>query len=1128
MSARLLLSTPGRRGARRWAAALLVSATAWVGLGLAPPPAQAAVEQHLFDPTLSLTGACGTEKYDEVPDPWCPGPPKPSKAFENPNIAIDSFGDMYVSSRESEGTAGRVDVFRPEGRFITELQVSGARALAVDPKGNLYVHQFVVGGIKRVTLFRPTGTYDPEAGEIAYEGPGEVFIENDVSAPTHCSDESASFPFVGLAVDPETERLFVSPGEGCVGEWSPPGSSAGEPPQLLDPAIGRGTLNQNNEFVAVDHRHRRLYVSDQKPAAVEGGVIQVFELEGSHDYLGSIDGRGTPNGKLLAPFGRDTIAVDEESGHLIVSELDATPKVYEFGIGLGAGEELLETYEYPGFRVVPSPLQVAVDNAATSPNHRSFFVPSEGKPNHTFAFRFSSVGAPEVQSLRAAGVTETEAILQATVNPNGGRTTYRLEYTTAPSGFDGATLAGQGTLPSGIAGIPVSAPIAGLAPGTTYRFRAVAENECIPGGAPCREEVEGSFTTYAPPQTGGPCANGALRTGPSAMLPDCRAYELVTPPDTNGRTPRGAAFNGRYFPTLQASPDGDRVSFLVEGGSIPGFEAAGAGNGDDYLARRGGGGWSTELASPTGAEVPAPRPGAFSEDQEHSLWSESLGAGGTTFIRYPDGHSQPVGRGSLGVDRGAEARLIAPGGSHTIFSSERIRAVQLEPDAPPAGTAAIYDRTADEVTHVVSLLPGDVTPAAGENAEYVGASLDGAGVAFRIEGSGMLYLRQDDARTYAVGEGLTYAGIAEGGGRIFYLEGGDLFAYDAATGSPIRFSEGGDTTPVNVSPDGRIAYFLSPDVLTGQANPNGAHAETGKDNLYVSREGQIGFVGTVEEEDVEETIGAVLVGLGRWLASLGSAPARETSRTDPGGDVLLFESRAPLTSYDPAGHKEVYRYDGATLSCLSCNPTGTPATGGASLQTPAGAFGPGEVLGLADRLLNLNAEGTRAFFQSYEPLVAADTDQRQDVYEWEASGLGSCARPGGCLYLISGPHSEADEHLFAVSADGDDVFFLSGDLLTGTDTDTTPSIYDARVNGGFPEAAEAEACQGDGCRPAPTLAPQLPTAATSFPSGGNATHRRCPKGKHKARRHGKTRCVAKKHRHRRHRRQRTSQKSSSK
>ncbi len=1099
---------------------------------IVPLPAQAAgVEQHLFNPTLSLTGGCGTSKADEVPDPWCPGPPKPSAAFENPNIAIDSVGDMYVSSHD-EAAGGRVDVFSPEGQFITELQVSGASALAVDPKGNLYVNQFVVGGLHRVTLFRPSGTYDPAAGEIAYGEPGEVIIENEEGAPG-CSEKSAG-ERVALAIDPETEHLFVSPG-GCVGEWSAAGDSPADGPELLDPTIGVGVFTDHTLFVAVDHAHSRLYVSEGGGNASQ---IQVFELAAPHHHLGTIDGHSTANGKFLSPFGRDTIAVDETSGHLIVSDLAATPVVYEFGMGLGANEELLETYKYSGFQAGGGlPLQIAVDNAETSPNQRSFFIPSKGTVDHTFAFKFSSVGAPEVESVSATAITETEAVLGSTINPNGAQTSYRVEYTSAPSGFNGATVAGEGTLPAGIAGVPVSVPVSGLAPGTTYRFRVVAENECDPGQPLCSDEEEGSFTTYPATQLGGPCENEALRSGPSAGLPDCRAYELVTPPDTNGRTPKGSGVVAS-FPTLHASPDGNRVSFRIEGGSIPGLGAAGSGDGDNYRSRRNpGSGWSTERAGPSGAEAPKPSSGSFSEDQEHAIWGENnageVPGGGffrNPFLSYPDGHSEPVGRGSLGVDREVDVKLIGPNASHAIFDTLPGKAVKLEPDAPHAGTATIYDRTIDqatheEVTHVISLLPGpggeDITPAAGEDATFIGSSLDGTGVAFRIQGDGMLYLRQNDEKTYEVGEGLTYAGLAEGGGRLFYLKGGDLFAYDTATESATRFSQAGDVIPVNVSADGRTAYFISGKVLTANPNPNGAHPLLNEDNLYVSREGQIGFVGTVEEEDVEEALGnsGAGAGLGMWLLSLSSAPAIETSRTTPDGGALLFESRAPLAGYDPTGHKEIYRYDGASLACLSCNPTGAAASSNASLMYLRRAVGEPPLMRLNDRMLNLSADGRRAFFQSFEALVAADVDNKQDVYEWEAQGTGSCAKPGGCVYLISGPRSERDEYLFAASENGNDVFFLSGDLLSGQDTDTTTSIYDARVGGGFAEAPVGEPCQGEGCHPAPTPPPVLPTAATSFPTSGNLHPHHCPKGKRQVKRHGKTRCVAKKHHHHHHHKQ---------
>src|SRR5262249_1921554 len=147
---------------------------------------------------------------------------------------------------------------------------------------------------------------------------------------------------------------------------------------------------------------------------------------------------------------------------------------------------------------------------------------------------------------------------------------------------------------------------------------------------------------------------------------------------------------------------------------------------------------------------------------------------------------------------------------HVIFEGGVISPpVQLEPNAPPSGTRAVYDRTIDpgtgeEETHVVSLLPGDITPAKGESAIFEGASLDGRGIAFAI--GKKLYLRFDDTETYEVGEGVTMAGVAEGGERVFYLEGGDLFALDINDPEPVQFTESGYVIPVNVASDGTAAY----------------------------------------------------------------------------------------------------------------------------------------------------------------------------------------------------------------------------------------------------------------------------------------------------------------------------------
>jgi hypothetical protein len=99
-------------------------------------------------------------------------------------------------------------------------------------------------------------------------------------------------------------------------------------------------------------------------------------------------------------------------------------------------------------------------------------------------------------------------------------------------GFDHATQSpnvGEGATPIDLgAGEELSthsATLFPLSPGTTYHYRLVAQDPLIePLGGP-----ERIFRTFAK-QTPDICpANEAFRSGPAALLPDCRAYELVSP-----------------------------------------------------------------------------------------------------------------------------------------------------------------------------------------------------------------------------------------------------------------------------------------------------------------------------------------------------------------------------------------------------------------------------------------------------------------------------------------------------------------------------------------------------------------------------------------------------------------------
>jgi hypothetical protein len=105
------------------------------------------------------------------------------------------------------------------------------------------------------------------------------------------------------------------------------------------------------------------------------------------------------------------------------------------------------------------------------------------------------------------------------------------------------------------------------------------------------------------------------------------------------------------------------------------------------------------------------------------------------------------------------------------------------------------------------------------------------------------------------------------------------------------------------------------------------------------------------------------------------------------------------------------------------------------------------------------------------------------------------------------------------------VFIHTSDLLNGEDAEEAPSIYDARVGGGFPpRQANAGECQGEACQPA-AVAPNDPTpASAAFQGAGNVKPEgrpRCPKGKKLVQRRGKRRCVPR-HRKTHHKHKRAS------
>ena len=221
-----------------------------------------------------------------------------------------------------------------------------------------------------------------------------------------------------------------------------------------------------------------ILTTSSAPVAVTGAASALTST------TATLNGTVNPNGRdttwyfdygTSTSYGKQTPLKDAGAG------TDAVP--------VSAGVTGLTTGKLYHFRLV------AKSDAGTSQGADATFVPT---------------AAPAVVTKPASSVTDTEAKLNGTVNPNGQATTATFEYgTTASYG----TKTPPQNVGSGSSATGVSTTIAGLKPGTVYHFRLVATSAAGTGTG-----GDQTFTTSGPPVvTTGPAsgigANTATLTG---------------------------------------------------------------------------------------------------------------------------------------------------------------------------------------------------------------------------------------------------------------------------------------------------------------------------------------------------------------------------------------------------------------------------------------------------------------------------------------------------------------------------------------------------------------------------------------------------------------------------------------
>jgi hypothetical protein len=337
------------------------------------------------------------------------------------------------------------------------------------------------------------------------------------------------------------------------------------------------------------------------------------------------------------------------------------------------------------------------------------------------------------------------------------------------------------------------------------------------------------------------CPNAAIRAQQgSSSLPECRAWERVSPADKNGS---GIYFQGGL---MRTAPDGERTTFVSSASFAGGV--SGAPIVSDYLAERDGTGWTTENITQPAASDPFGSQLAFRlsyrwfsrdltrgvllrndhPDMDRNLWLHDLATGSDD--RLSPASITPLDPFSQLNYAPAFADATDDGG-HVVFESTG----RLTPDAPvPDGGPRTYEWVDGEV-RLVGVLP------ASEGGGPAATSMAGRGLSGGLGSNARTerVMSEDGSRIY-----FTVPTGPQGSGDIKSIPGEVYLREDGATTTHVSASQrtdcagdptcGGDGIPDPVadpdgpglvrfetaSTDGSVVFLQSCRKLTDDATGN--------------------------------------------------------------------------------------------------------------------------------------------------------------------------------------------------------------------------------------------------------------------------------------------------------------------
>jgi hypothetical protein len=767
------------------------------------------------------------------------------------------------------------------------------------------------------------------------------------------------------------------------------------------------------------------------------------------------------------------------------------------------------------YAATPTGVREALAALSSIGNRENLEVIGEPGGPYTVVFQHELGGAPQPELQGdGSGLAPSGSVTVSKLQAGGGYdAAFDVEYVSeeqfARSGWGGAAVTPSVDLGAGGAGRRSAAQVVetdlpGLAAGAGYRYRVVATNTTP--GDPSGNGQEQTLTVPSPVagEAGESCPNAAERYGLSAHLPDCRAYEQVTPANKGGTMDIFSAGTDVVTGVL-FSEDGEHV-YLQQVGVVWGSSPDPTGN-DNYVFTRMPTGWQMRSFTPEGATGPnGYRPELLSANLGYagieSGWSTNVAFGGENKV-------DPVNRSAE-----LEYLLGPPGGPYKSVATIPRSEVSTDDGGPYSGwiagsatlgTAVLevedhrllgratgttsgfdlyqYDGSGLRQVNVLGGVPGSKISSCGaqiaagsgeghgQGAAPGSVSSDGSRILFTDNCTHHLYDRVDGVETVDVGEYSLVAASSDGEQLLLgHAAGGkrELVLYELASRSyrQLLAASGSEEFHATISPDFATVYVESREALTPDAPP--------------------GTLGLYSLDVKTGALTFLIAGLGPNAMNM-SADGKVAYFFS---DDIFPESEASIGLAGGApGTNQLYRLDldSHLIQCVSCAGPGDPVPAtDAQLPNPLALGGETSNGSSAPRFVT--ASGDRVFFEG-AGLLAGDEEngsdaQHQSVYEWRPAGAPECSRVQGCLSLISSGQGGAK--LLGIADGGNDVFLGTHESLVSQDKDSAGDVYDARVGGGFPPPAPGPGeCEGDACQaPPPAPSDQTPASLT-FTGAGN-------------------------------------------